>query len=1818
MFDFIKRLAAARAAQKRQHIRTAQLRTFILEQILTPSGFIDNGDDLFDADTSLTEIDDSLSEFKLPEGDALLPDSTLTDSTLTDSTLIDNALPETVLEEIDFQAIPFIDTAEPVLDFIDTAEPVLDGESAAAAAQFEPNFEAGVFTVGDSGQVSIDYLFDGGGYKGELALFTLEGMDEFDLNDADSVQDFIQEAAHRALQNDADSGYVAISDRTEGARFSGQLGEGRDWNAGDYQGIQTFELNPGDEFALMLVPHGTVERVYNLLLNDQSLSSREQPLFSLATINPDDSFQLGQIASIVEGGDTFVMEDIPIAGGSDSDYNDLIFQIQGAAADDIPTLEELPSFTQDWRDSDTGQALLSYTNFEDAEVTIAEHLPDPVRYAIERAIDLDSHDPEALAATQQWVVGVSSRPLSPDVLHLLEAENLGATGHIPNTFLWEFAADLSLQQVYQRLDNLSGVEFAYPLLAQQHELRMPTLADQWHLAEISPIWDNFSDEGITGEGVTIGIVDDGLGYEHPNLSNNYRLDLSRDFHEAPNRIYDTDPLPKSYLSRGTVKWQSHGTSMAGIAAGVPGENGPDLSGVAPGAAVVGLRLFEADSNFAELVTSTDLKEADSLSYLTDDIDIYNNSWGPEDKLIWARGPKGPSPLAAMALHTGVTQGRNGRGSIFVWAAGNGGRLQRRYQDRVDYDGYASSRYTIAVAAIDHEGRQAAYGEPGASLLVSAPSSGSLQRDLPTDRKIVTARLESPDDGDWRNDYTVQSGGTSAAAAFVSGVVALMLEANPNLTWRDVQHILVDTARQTNPEDEGWTTNGARVPKPINYKYGFGAVDAAAAVKAAQDWQLVGAEVSLTSGERDVNETIPTGPAALERTVTIDENMTVESVEVMFDASHDDRGDLEVVLVSPDGTESILTAPHKLPADGNPEDNINPNADYDKWLFTSMRHWGESSYGDWTLRVSDKDGNAIDGTWNQWQLNLHGANPVVTLEASDPHAREGGDVGTMTIRRTGNPNGPLTVNAILNVAHRWWRPDAIEGQDYRYRIGGEVIELGNSFSVTIPAGEESVAVAIEPLEDNIVEWPESVTWQLQSSENYELNDRSFAEVRLWDNEPPQVRLYADAYADKPARAHTAGYISEAGNAERFRFRRIGDLSQPLSLKLVLEVLEGDVTAADYEARLPGSEYGPLPETIEMPAVTRHSFWSHVSAQDLFLDFRAKPDGAVEGTERIRLAIEESGDGSYTILDNWGSREIAIGDDDGQAAVTIVATDLVAVEGGDGNDRAEVTVYRQGNIIEPLAVTYWISPHSGGYPLATPGEDYELPGNSLVIPADVAAYASFMGRLEIPAGESSASLAIQPLRDGRVEPTEYLRFVIQPGEEYSVGARQVATVRIEDEAALAKTLTHSQHLGGADAYSAAQGIAIDGAGRVYIAGRRGDRAIGNGANIGDVFVAQANRELQWAANWPQEEALAAVNTAGFDEANGIAVAENGTVYVTGWTDGDPAGDSAERNGWIARYNADGSLAWKTTVGTGANSLVHHDIANGSMTVDAAGNVYLVGYTFGNLGDDAVNQGQADAWVAKYDASGEQQWLAQLGSRGWDEAQAVAVDGAGNVYITGKTLGQLGDLQTGDADIWAAKYNSAGERQWLQQFGTDAWEEARSIAVDDAGHVYLGGQTKGWLGETYAGDYQDWAGDFDTWFQARHGDRSGLGGVYRGEGDVWVAQLDSATGTANWKRLLGTAATDGAMDVVTDGAGNVYLTGFTRGELVEDAQVGGSDVFAAKYNVDGALQWRQQLGSAGDEVATGIALENGSVYLTGVTDGDFAGATAGGESAWVVRLE
>ena len=177
----------------------------------------------------------------------------------------------------------------------------------------------------------------------------------------------------------------------------------------------------------------------------------------------------------------------------------------------------------------------------------------------------------------------------------------------------------------------------------------------------------------------------------------------------------------------------------------------------------------------------------------------------------------------------------------------------------------------------------------------------------------------------------------------------------------VQQIIVESARKNDPNDSGWNTNGAG--HEFNHKYGFGVIDAGHAVSLAENWTNLGPEVNISSGTITVSQSIPDNEPdnPVVSTHTVSESLIVESVDIIFDADHPYRSDLDVTLISPDGTESELV---------NYFANRDSGNNYNDWQFNSVQHWGEVSAGTWTLEVYD-DGNQDVGTWNDWELVIHG-------------------------------------------------------------------------------------------------------------------------------------------------------------------------------------------------------------------------------------------------------------------------------------------------------------------------------------------------------------------------------------------------------------------------------------------------------------------------------------------------------------------------------------------------------------------------------------------------------------------------------------------------------------------------------------------------------------------------------------------------------------------------------------------------------------------------------------------------------------------------------
>ncbi|KAK3508672.1 hypothetical protein QTP70_003316 [Hemibagrus guttatus] len=323
---------------------------------------------------------------------------------------------------------------------------------------------------------------------------------------------------------------------------------------------------------------------------------------------------------------------------------------------------------------------------------------------------------------------------------------------------------------------------------------------------------------------------------------------------------------------------------------------------------------------------TDMVEAKSLSLRQQYIDIYSSSWGPEDD---GGTVDGPGRLAGLALENGIRKGRKGRGSIFVWASGNGGRNQ----DHCSCDGYTNSIYTISVGSTTRSGRKPWYLEECSSTLASTYSSGE-------SLGIVTTDL--------KQRCTDEHSGTSASAPMAAGIIALTLEANPLLTWRDVQHIIVKTARRGHLIAPDWHTNGAG--NDVSHLYGFGLMDAEAMVKEAETWRQVPAQhvcdesivhkprvISLDQVWHLVHKSLGcSGQPG--RHVTY-----LEHVILRITITHPHRGDLSISLTSPSGTKSQLLAVRP---------NDHSSDAFTKWEFMTTHCWGEKAAGDWILEISD--------------------------------------------------------------------------------------------------------------------------------------------------------------------------------------------------------------------------------------------------------------------------------------------------------------------------------------------------------------------------------------------------------------------------------------------------------------------------------------------------------------------------------------------------------------------------------------------------------------------------------------------------------------------------------------------------------------------------------------------------------------------------------------------------------------------------------------------------------------------------------------------------
>lgn len=466
-------------------------------------------------------------------------------------------------------------------------------------------------------------------------------------------------------------------------------------------------------------------------------------------------------------------------------------------------------------------------------------------------------------------------------------------------------------------------------IATTLEIQDPIFKEQWHLfnpvqlghdLNVTGVWL----DGVTGNGSITAVIDDGLDMYSNDLKDNYFAAGSYDFNE-----HTEEPKPRLFDDK-------HGTRCAGEIAAV--RNNVCGVGMAYDSKIAGIRILSKPIS--------DEDEATALNYHFQENQIYSCSWGPPDD---GKTMEGPGVLIRRAMLNGIQQGRQGNGSVFVFAAGNGAASE----DNCNFDGYTNSIYSITVGGIDRAGNHPYYSERCSAQLVVTYSSGN------------NDAIHTTDVG--ADKCYNGHGGTSAAGPLVAGSVALALSVRPDLSWRDVQYLVIESAVPIHLDDDDWQET--KIGKKFSHTFGYGKMDTWQFVEAARTWKSVKPQAWYHSPWLSVQHDIPQGDQGLASSFDVTAAMLetanlerVEHVTVTMNIKHTRRGDLSVELRSPEGIVSHIATTRR---------NDAAQAGYDDWTFMSVVHWGETGIGAWTVIVKDTNVNEFNGTFVDWRLNLWG-------------------------------------------------------------------------------------------------------------------------------------------------------------------------------------------------------------------------------------------------------------------------------------------------------------------------------------------------------------------------------------------------------------------------------------------------------------------------------------------------------------------------------------------------------------------------------------------------------------------------------------------------------------------------------------------------------------------------------------------------------------------------------------------------------------------------------------------------------------------------------
>lgn len=498
----------------------------------------------------------------------------------------------------------------------------------------------------------------------------------------------------------------------------------------------------------------------------------------------------------------------------------------------------------------------------------------------------------------------------------------------------------------------------------------PLFASQWYLkntgqrggtsrldVNIMSAW-----ESVTGKGVVVAINDDGMDLSHPDLAANI----------LASKVYDTVRGTTGQGFQNTDN--SHGTVVGSIV-GMVANDGIGGVGVAYDAKLVPSLAIAANVNTAALF----------LSNLTAGADVSVNSWGQDPAFAENFGASGTTEDRAWsaAMLRAATEGRNGLGMVIEVSGGN----ERGNRADTALSNFTGNKLTIAVGALTETGAPTDYSTPGASLLVSAPGGvASADQSVNQGFGIVSADIQSNagynTTAGAAGDYAYQSQGTSYSGPIVGGAVALMLQANPKLGFRDVSTILAMTARKVDATNPNWVKNAAGDwnlgGMHFSRDAGYGLVDISAAVRLAESWYQPAGTVAnwksvqgvSTNGTGTVPDASTTG---LTVSASVANSVRIERMEFDLNLTANSPSQLMAEVTSPGGTKVVLfDQPLTRPlSNGAPDMNVAETAWPATFTIGSTAFLGESSAGTWTLKLTDKVTGEV-ATFNSFTVRAWGS------------------------------------------------------------------------------------------------------------------------------------------------------------------------------------------------------------------------------------------------------------------------------------------------------------------------------------------------------------------------------------------------------------------------------------------------------------------------------------------------------------------------------------------------------------------------------------------------------------------------------------------------------------------------------------------------------------------------------------------------------------------------------------------------------------------------------------------------------------------------------